>query len=266
LLVACRAVVSQSFLAQWPSHRAPSEGTRLQMCVLMFKNSLALMKKLLTCLPRLACAVLNLHRTCGRDLPKPSQCPHGRLTFCSLFAGRWCHCRGQSNLVIVHHHWEYSWRCACSSLKFPMVSMGNLRFCLFFAGRRCLCLGWHGDLVIVRHHWQHSYLCACSHSKSPIAPMGTWLTCLPRLTLAQLRTLRSTSGGACHRDLEDSHHPHGSLADMPQSTLLFGLIFGSTRHMYVPATPANFPSPRWDFHIVCACAFRAAVFTSVVAR
>ena len=59
--------------------------------------------------------------------------------------------------------------------------------------------------------------------------MGKWLTCLPRLTLAQLRTLRSTSAGVCHRDLENFPSPpcelHGSLADMPKSILIFQ--FGS---------------------------------------
>eukprot|EP00900_Chrysochromulina_parva_P006459 jgi/Chrpa1/15814/Chrysochromulina_OHIO_Genome00014665-RA len=39
LLVVCRAVVSMSGEAQWPSHRAPSVGTQLQMCVLMLKIS-----------------------------------------------------------------------------------------------------------------------------------------------------------------------------------------------------------------------------------
>ena len=45
-----------------------------------------------------------------------------------------------------------------------------------------------------------------------------------------------------------SHRPDGKMADMPKSTLIFrvGLIFGSIRDMYVPATPANFPSPRWE--------------------
>ena len=38
-------------------------------------------------------------------------------------------------------------------------------------------------------------------SKLPIAPMGTLLTRLPRLTLPQLRTLRSTTGCTCCRDL-----------------------------------------------------------------
>jgi hypothetical protein len=40
LLVACRVVVSMSGEAQWPSHRAPSVGTQLAMCVLMFPSPL----------------------------------------------------------------------------------------------------------------------------------------------------------------------------------------------------------------------------------
>ena len=45
-----------------------------------------------------------------------------------------------------------------------------------------------------------------------------------------------------------SHRPDGKMADMPKSTLIFqfGSLFGSIRDMYVPATPANFPSPRWE--------------------
>ena len=67
--------------------------------------------------------------------------------------------------------------------------------------------------------------------KLPNAPMGKPLTHLPQLSLAQLRpTLRSTSGCTCRRDLQ------------------------------------KFPSPRWDFHMFCAYACRAAVFTSGVAR
>jgi hypothetical protein len=46
------------------------------------------------------------------------------------------------------------------------------------------------------------YVPATAHAcKPPIAPMGKLLMCLPRLTLAQLRTLRSTTGGECCRDL-----------------------------------------------------------------
>ena len=104
-------------------------------------------------------------------------------------------------------------------------------FALVLAGWRCVHRRWHGDLLIVHHHGQHSWLCACSRSKVPIAPMGKWLTCLPRLSLAQLQpTLWSTTVGTCRRDLE------------------------------------KFPWPRWDSHMFCACACRGAVCTSRVAQ
>ena len=135
--------------------------------------------------------------------------------------------------------------------------------------------------------------------------MGKWLTCLPRLTLAQLRMLRSTTVGTCYRDLQtfpsprwenalstslfrfssfmlpvwstcylrraikSSHRPMGKvLADMPNSTLavLLGSIqFCSTREMYVPATPAKCPLPR-GFSMFCSCAFRAAVSLLIKAQ
>jgi hypothetical protein len=53
--------------------------------------------------------------------------------------------------------------------------------------------------------------------------------CLPRLSLAQLRTLRSTPVSTCHRDLE------------------------------------NFPSPAWETHLLLVVC-RAAVSTSLLAR
>jgi hypothetical protein len=39
LLVVCRAAVSGSRMAEWPSHCAPSVGTQLAVCVLMLKSS-----------------------------------------------------------------------------------------------------------------------------------------------------------------------------------------------------------------------------------
>ena len=54
-------------------------------------------------------------------------------------------------------------------------------------GRRCLCQWWLSDHLIVHHQWEQS-VCACSCSKVPMAPIGNLLKCLPRLTLAQLRT------------------------------------------------------------------------------
>jgi hypothetical protein len=105
--------------------------------------------------------------------------------------------------------------------------------CSLFAGRWCRCLGRHmgshSDHLIVHHQWEHSYICARSCSIVPITPKGTLLTCLPRLTLAHLRTLRSTTERMCHRNLE------------------------------------NVPSPSWETHdllVVC----RAAVSMSMVAQ
>ena len=94
------------------------------------------------------------------------------------------------------------------------------------------------------------------------------------LTDMQFDSRRSIGINSCFtRDmcvlmLKISHRPDGKMADRPKSTLIFrfALIFGSIRDMYVPATPANFPSPRWDFHMFCAFACRAAVCTSAVAR
>ena len=86
-----------------------------------------------------------------------------------------------------------------------------LTCCSLFAGRWCLCFEWHSDHLIVHHQWEFSSQCAHSRSKVPIAPLG-----IP--------------------------------ANLPKSTLIFqfGSIFGPTREMYVPAMPANFPSPPWE--------------------
>ena len=65
--------------------------------------------------------------------------------------------------------------------------------------------------------------------KFPIAPMGKLLTRLHRLSLAQLRMLRSTTGGVCRSDLE------------------------------------NFPSPQWETHVLLV-ACRAVVSQSLEAQ
>jgi hypothetical protein len=76
------------------------------------------MGKLLTRLPRLSLAQLWLTLwsttvcTCRRDL-NFSHRPNGKLTFCSLLAGRRCLCLGRhSDHLIVHHQWESSYLCA----------------------------------------------------------------------------------------------------------------------------------------------------------
>jgi hypothetical protein len=74
---------------------------------------------------------------------------------------------------------------------------GKLTIWSLFAGRRCLCLFRHGHDNVFLDLREHSVRSACSCSKFPIAPMGELLTRLPRLTLAQLRTLRSTTVCTC---------------------------------------------------------------------
>ena len=106
-------------------------------------------------------------------------------------------------------------------------------------------------------------------SKVPIAPMGfshVLRVCLQgggvyveSGTVSVLScTITGNSATYVRAQRKTSHRPNGKIADMPKSTLIFrvGLIFGSIRDMYVPATPANFPSPRWETHILLVVAGR----------
>ena len=146
------------------------------------------------------------------------QCSHrpdGIFT-CFVLAGRRClHRRWHGDLVIMHHHWQYSLLCACSRSKVPIAPMGKLLtrlpdsrlhncerfgqqqrvraaetlksshrpngnftcFALVLAGRRCFYRQWHGDLLIVHRNWQHSLQCA--HAQTSHRPDGKMLTCLP---------------------------------------------------------------------------------------
>ena len=89
----CRAAVSMSRVARLPSHRAPSLATQLMECVLTLKNP---------------------HR------------PNGILTcFALVLAGRRClGLEWHGDLLIVHHHWQLSWFCACSRSKGPIAPKG----------------------------------------------------------------------------------------------------------------------------------------------
>ena len=153
--------VSMSRVAQWPSHRVPSVGTQLFMCVLMLQNSHGPDGKIADELASThdcttaADAPVNYRMYVPQRTLKTSHRPDGIFT--------------------------------C--------------FALLLAGRRCAHRRrWHGELLIVHHHGQHGSNCACSCSKVPIAPMGRLLTSLPRLTIAQLRpTLRSTTDCTCSR-------------------------------------------------------------------
>ena len=58
---------------------------------------------------------------------KTSHSPDGIFTwFALVLAGRRCaHRQWHGDLLIVHHHWQHSWRqlCACSCSKVPIASM-----------------------------------------------------------------------------------------------------------------------------------------------
>ena len=98
------------------------------------------------------------------------------------------------------------------------------------------------------------------------------LTCVA-LVLAGRRCVHQQR----HGELLIVHHhrQHGSICACSRSKVPIAPMgrwltcpnrLSSIRDLYVPATPANFPSPRWDFHMICAFACRAAVSMSRVAR
>ena len=70
---------------------------------------------------------------------KISQCPHGRLTICSLFAGRRCLCRGRHRHSVnreLPDLLQHSRLCARSSSKVPIAPIGdsNPRFACCLQG------------------------------------------------------------------------------------------------------------------------------------
>jgi len=126
-----------------------------------------------------------------------------------------------------------------------------------------------GNTAYVRAHAQIPH--RPDGGKIPHAPMGKWLTCLPRLTLAQLRTLRSTTGGACSKDLEKLckrfPSPPGRLtfACCLQGggvyvysgtvTITSSSIYGNTATFVVRAHAQNFPSSRGETQLTFCSLF-----------
>ena len=58
-------------------------------------------------------------------------CPDGIFTcFALMLAGRRCvHHQWHGEVLIVHHHWQYSyWLCVCSRSKVPIAPMGDSHF------------------------------------------------------------------------------------------------------------------------------------------
>jgi hypothetical protein len=123
-----------------------------------------------------------------------------------------------------------SWEAQCQSwtprstptlcaLQFSHGLHRRLTFCSLLAGRWCPCWGWHsvnrGLPDLLQHRSQIQ--CARSSSKVPsIAPMGKLLTCLPRLTLAQLRPKLSgqLQSVRAAETLKTSQFPDGKIADL----------------------------------------------------
>ena len=66
---------------------------------------------------------------------------------------------------------------------------------------------------------------------------------------------------------QSSHRPHGKITDVLALTHACTTANASVNYSrYVRQRPEKFPSPQWEFHMFCACACRAAVFLSAVAR
>ena len=103
--------------------------------------------------------------------------PHGRLTFCSLLAGRWCRCRVWliSDHLIVHHQWEHSWPCARSSSKVPNNPMGDSRFARCLQGGGVAVRG--GTVLIVNSQvYSNQATSVRAHAQEfPFAPQ--WENC-----------------------------------------------------------------------------------------
>ena len=122
-------------------------------------------------------------------------------------------------------------------------------------------------------------VCTCRKDleKFPSPRWEKWLTCLPRLSLAQLRpTLRSTTDGTCHRDLEFSHRSDGRLTfcslfvqgggvsvESGTVSIVNSQVY-SNQATNVRARLQKFPLPPWETHVLLV-ACRAAVSLSRVA-
>ncbi len=172
--------------------------------------------------------------TCHRD-----HCPVGKLTFCSLFAGRRYSCQWRLNLThLLPSAFQPSFICAGTHVQKSPSPRWETHVLLVVCRAAVSLLG----VAQCPSHRAPSVgtqlqLCARSCSKLPIAPMGTLLTCLPRLTLAQLQMLRSTTVGTCHTEtLQISHRPSGKMVDVLASTLACTTAADAlvTYRMYVP--------------------------------
>ena len=101
------------------------------MCVLTLKSSHRPDGKMADVLALThACTTANSSVNYRRYVPqRPSKVPIAPMGFSHVLrfelAGRRCLCLWwHGELLIVHHHWQLSWICACSRSKLPIAPMG----------------------------------------------------------------------------------------------------------------------------------------------
>jgi hypothetical protein len=151
--------------------------------------------------------------------PEISHCPHGKLTICSLFAGRRClrlfrHCH--DNVFLNLQEYSFLNLCARSSSKVSHRPDGNaLLTCISTLAVR---LG--SNLVLPGTCTCQPRLC-----KMPIAPMG------------DSRFARCLQGGGVY--------VYGGTVSIVNSQ-----IYSNTASI-VRADVQNFPSPQWDALLWC---------------
>jgi hypothetical protein len=177
----------------------------------------------------------------------PSHRPHGRLTFCSLFAGRRCLCPGWHSVNReLPDLLQHSFPSACQ----PRLQTSHRPDGKLLTWEIADVLASTLACTTANASINYSMYVPQRPSKVPIAPMGKLLMCLPRLSLAQLRPmLWSTTVGEACRDLAMFPSPHGKIADMLASThsctttndALVNFSGGACHRDL-----ENFPSPRWE--------------------
>ena len=146
---------------------------------------------------------------------KSSHRPDGIFTCLRLLvlAGRRCRCFGwHGELLIVHHHWQHSYLCACSAQNFPSPRWEFLLTCPIDS---------HLSIRIDIWFYQANVR-ACHACKLPIAPMG----------FSHVLRLCLQGGGV--------YVQSGSV------TFSSCTITGNTATAYVRAHAQKFPSPRWE--------------------
>jgi hypothetical protein len=142
--------------------------------------------------------------------------PHGRLTFCFLFAGRRCLCQWWlSDHLFVHDQWEHSKRGAHSCSKSPIAPMGRSLTC----PNRLSSFNWDRSLVLPG-------ICMCHpHLQTSHRPHGrlTFDCCLQgggvlvgggTVTFSSCTISGNQASYVRGLTLKSSHRPDGKIADV----------------------------------------------------